>query len=301
MPPRENHLLCDRYKKEIEIRIAQDRVKGASQLYLDALKILKKWIEDNSADEDCFKRMLAQIVKGQPSMAPMLNLANNLLLALEEGWERVKNYIEEELEAFERRLEDLIASGVDVLSKYSRFATTSYSSTVREVFRALAENSKVSLLVAKGDPVPYGLRLADELFDAVSTIITTDALAPYLLKQVDAVVVGADSVDETGVVNGAGTFSLALAAKWYGVPFYVVCGTEKFLPQLLSRYHVIRAEEYPGSFDRPHRVEYRIFDVTPIELVSGFITERGLMDREEFLRYQAQLKVSPQFHSLLEI
>lgn len=294
-------LFCDRYLKEIEIRIASDREKGASQLYLDALKILKKWMEDEHNDGECLKKMLACIVRGQPSMAPMLNLANNVLLALDEGFDRAKEYVDREIEDFARRLDRVIDVAVDFLSQYKKFATVSYSSTVISVMSRMAERGKVSLWVSKGDPVPFGLRLADELFDSgVETVVTTDALLPYFVRKVDAVVVGADSVDEAGLVNGAGTFALALAAARYGIPFYVVCGTEKFLPTLLSRYHVIRDEPFPLKLSKGHGIAYRIFDLTPPDLITAFITEKGVMGQEEFKEFVSSLKVSPQFHYILD-
>ena len=294
-------MLCDRYFKEIEFRIAKDKERGASQLYLEALRIVKKWLEEHVLDEDCFRKLLARLVKGQPSMAPMLNLANNLLLALEEGWDRVREFVEAELEGYERKMEAVVECALAQLSSYGRFATTSYSSTLLHLFRRLGAERKALLFVARGAPVPYGLRLADGLKEWVETVITTDALLPFVVRKVDAVVVGADSVDENGVVNGAGTFSLALAARWFEKPFYVVCSTEKFLPSLLSRYHVVREEEYPEELSSGHRVEYHIFDVTPVELVTGFITERGFMGLEDFLEYQRGLRVSEQFHSIMEL
>ena len=295
-------LICDRIVKEIEIRIASDRERGASELYREALAILRKWLAEEVLDEQCFKRMLGALVKGQPSMAPMLNLANRLLLSLVEGWDKVKEEVDREIEECERRIDEVVSNAVKHLAQFRRFATVSYSSTIKRLFERLSQEKEVSLMIGKGDPVEYGLRLADELVDfRVETWITTDALLPYAVKQVDAVVVGADSVDEYSLVNGAGTFALVLAARHYGVPVYVVCGTEKFLPTLLSRYHVVKEEPFPQKLQKPHKVFYRIFDVTPVDLITGFITEKGVWDKEAFKSFISQLPVSNEFHSLLEL
>ncbi|BAT71193.1 hypothetical protein TST_0385 [Thermosulfidibacter takaii ABI70S6] len=295
-------LSCDRYLKEIEIRIASNKEKGAFELYQDALSILRKWILNEHLEEKCFKRMLAALVKGQPSMAPMLNLANWLLLALSEGWDRVREEIENEIALATRKTETLIKHAVDRLSSYKKFATVSYSSTVKSFLGDLSSNHRVSLLVAKGDPVPYGLRLADEVKEqGVETVVTTDALLPFMVKQVEAVVIGADSVDARFLVNGAGTFPLVLAARYYGVPVYVLCSTDKFLPELLSRYHVVKDEPYPGTLKGEHKVIYRIFDMTPVDLVTEFITENGPMDQTTFKKFISKIPVSQDFHTLLEL
>ncbi len=294
-------LVCDRYLKEIEVRIASDRRRGATQLYLDALLILKKWMEHEVPDEVCFKRMLAALVRGQPSMAPMLNLANDMLLALEMGWDRVFQKVESALKGLSESMDRIVKAGVERLSCYGCFITTSYSSTVRELFRGIAGVRRVSLVVSKGDPFAHGLNLARELSDEdIDISITFDALAPYLVKDVQAAVVGADAVEERGVVNGAGTFPLALAARHWGVPLFVVCSTDKFLPPLLSRYHVIKDESVELDGVEGFPVVHRAFDVTPVELVTAFITEKGVMGPEEYREFIATKSVSGYFHSLLE-
>jgi translation initiation factor 2B subunit (eIF-2B alpha/beta/delta family) len=251
-------------------------------------------------EERCFKRMLAALVKGQPSMAPMLNLANRLLLALNEGWDRVREEIEREISLSIQKTEELIKHAVERLSPYKKFATVSYSSTIKRFLANMASRNGVTLLVSKGDPVPYGLRLADEVKrEGVETVVTTDALLPFMVKQVEAVVIGADSVDGKFLVNGAGTFPLVLAAKYYGVPVFVLCGTEKFLPELLSRYHVVKDEPYPGNLEG-HEVVYRIFDLTPVDLITEFITENGTMNQDAFKEFISKIPVSRDFHTLLE-
>ncbi len=232
----------------------------------------------------------------------MLNLANNLLLAMDEGWEAVEKSIKKTIEKTKVALKTLAGNAKKELLRYTRFITTSYSSTTKLVFTEMSRERDFILLIPKGDPFPYGLKLARELAEeGVKVELTFDALAPYLVKDVDAVVVGADAVEERGVVNGAGTFSLALAANHYGVPLYVVCTTDKFLPPLLSRYHVIKDEKVEVEGAEDMRIIHRIFDATPIELVTAFITEEGTLNLEGYKKYIQQKKVSPIFHSLLEI
>jgi translation initiation factor 2B subunit (eIF-2B alpha/beta/delta family) len=74
-----------------------------------------------------------------------------------------------------------------------------------------------------------------------------------------------------------GTWGVALAAKAHGVPLYALCGTEKLLPGGYP-YFEIEAKDpeevWPGFPPAVEVLNY-YFEVTPLEYVSGLITERG--------------------------
>jgi methylthioribose-1-phosphate isomerase len=74
----------------------------------------------------------------------------------------------------------------------------------------------------------------------------------------DLAVVGADSLSAGGVVNKLGTALVALAAHRRGVPIYVLCGSEKFLPRA-------------GTFDAA------LFESTPLAWFTGIVTEDALL------------------------
>jgi methylthioribose-1-phosphate isomerase len=81
------------------------------------------------------------------------------------------------------------------------------------------------------------------------------------------------------VINRCSTFSLALAARHFGVPFYVTCQRIKLGGKQRSAI-----EEGPGLFGvLPDGVEGRVplFDVTPAALVTGILTESGLLSTSQ--------------------
>jgi methylthioribose-1-phosphate isomerase len=111
------------------------------------------------------------------------------------------------------------------------------------------------------------------------------------VSMVNNVVVGADRVCADGkVVNGIGTYQLALAAERSDVPFYVLCETLKFDPRLKSE-KVDLEEKEPSEVVELRKLPPEVkvknpsFDITPLELITGIVTENGLLTTEEVISY----------------
>ncbi len=123
-----------------------------------------------------------------------------------------------------------------------------------------------------------------------------DAMAASLMakRQVDAVWVGADRIAANGdVANKIGTYSLAVLAKYHGVPFYVAA-PQTTLDANCPNGDAIPIEQRPaaevtgvaGSFGAvqwaPENacVYNPAFDVTPAELISGWVLDTGVVTPE---------------------
>ncbi len=159
------------------------------------------------------------------------------------------------------------------------------------------------LYLAHGDGVPFrvyadetrpllqGARLtAWELGSAgIDVTLICDNAAPRLMAEglIDLVIVGTDRVAANGdVVNKIGTSGVAIVAHHFGIPFYVACPSSTFDPNTPSGAEVV-IEERDGAevthFAAAHvaaegiKVRNPAFDVTPHALVSGFITDVGLI------------------------
>ncbi|GIS99784.1 MAG: hypothetical protein CM1200mP26_14970 [Acidimicrobiales bacterium] len=105
--------------------------------------------------------------------------------------------------------------------------------------------------------------------------------------RVDAVVVGADRIAANGdVANKVGTFSHAVAAARAGIPFYVAAPTSTIDAATASGAQIqiearaddeVQASELRSAHPGPMSVWNPAFDVTPAELVTGIITEVGVL------------------------
>ncbi len=168
--------------------------------------------------------------------------------------------------------------------------------TALGVIRKLAELVP-DLMVWVDETRPYlqGARLtAWELVkEGIDHRVISDSAAAYLMSKglVDAVLVGADRIALNGdTANKIGTYSLSLGAKRHGIPFIVVAPISSVDPNLPDGSS-IPIEERPE--DEVHYIRgVRItpeqskafnpaFDVTPAELISYIITERGAFKPEE--------------------
>jgi methylthioribose-1-phosphate isomerase len=114
-------------------------------------------------------------------------------------------------------------------------------------------------------------------------------MAAVLMRQgkVDLVIVGADRIAACGdVANKIGTYGVAVLARHHGIPFYVAAPSSTFDLSLDSGDAIPieerGAEEVTHGFGRQTapddaKTYCPAFDVTPAELVTGIITERGLI------------------------
>ncbi|MEE8358224.1 MAG: ribose 1,5-bisphosphate isomerase [Candidatus Hydrothermarchaeales archaeon] len=122
--------------------------------------------------------------------------------------------------------------------------------------------------------------LADE---GIPTTLIVDSAARSFMKEIDKVIVGADSIASNGaVVNKIGTSQIALAAHEARVLFLVAAETYKFHPETLVGELVEIEERNPEEVADPEefegvKIRNPAFDVTPPEYVDLIITEKGVI------------------------
>lgn len=140
-------------------------------------------------------------------------------------------------------------------------------------------------------PLLQGSRLTAWELDRAGidvTLICDNAAARLMAEgEIDLVIVGTDRVTRNGdVVNKIGTSALAILCRYFGIPFYVACPSSTFDPATARGADVTieerDAEEvrgFGGIHAAPAHIKARnpAFDVTPNALVSGFVTDRGLI------------------------
>ncbi|MGE0354342.1 MAG: S-methyl-5-thioribose-1-phosphate isomerase [Gemmatimonadales bacterium] len=168
-------------------------------------------------------------------------------------------------------------------------ATGELGTALAPVYLAHAAGRRVHVLVPETRPLLQGSRLtAWELSRAgvPCTVLADSAAAGRLARgDVTCAIVGADRIAANGdVANKVGTYGLALAARAHGVPFYVAAPSSTFDPATPSGAEIIIEQRADAEILelRGTRVGAEVpawnpaFDVTPAELVAGYITEKGL-------------------------
>ena len=195
---------------------------------------------------------------------------------------------------------ELVPQGARILTHCNAgaLATGGYG-TALGIIRAAHAQGKVSMVYAdETRPLLQGARLtAYELVrDRIPVTLICDDMAGYLMAQgkIDLVVVGCDRMAANGdFANKIGTYSLAVLAKYHGIPFYTALPSSTIDRSIPNGGHIPveqRGGEEVTSFagvpTGPAGVQTwnPAFDVTPHELLTAVITERGVLrppfDRE---------------------
>ncbi|MCC2641228.1 MAG: mtnA [Nitrospira sp.] len=188
---------------------------------------------------------------------------------------------------------ELIRSGETILTHCNAgaLATAGYGTALGVVRAAWEQGKQIRVIADETRPVLQGARLtAWELMqDKIPVTLITDNMAGSLMRQgkIQICVVGADRIAANGdVANKIGTYSVAVLARAHGIPFYVAApystidlNTKTGADIPIEQRHSFEVTAIHGSHPvAPDGVEVfnPAFDVTPADLITGIITERGL-------------------------
>jgi translation initiation factor eIF-2B subunit delta len=212
--------------------------------------------------------------RAKPSIAPVFNIANNILLEIEHGsWSTtaIRAMLEKMLTG-EKQSGPLIAQFAVEEMKGDWLMTFSYSGTVREVLIALSKRRNTRVTVAESLPGGEGRQFAKLLSESgIEAEVIHDSTIIARMELVDAAITGADSLTPHGLVNKVGTRIMVEAANVKDRPAYAVCGWSKLAPMVLSDPVIVTKQL--GNRLSEHT---QIFENTPLDLFSHIITDRGV-------------------------
>ena len=194
---------------------------------------------------------------------------------------------------------NLLQDGMRVLTHCNAGAlATAGHGTALGVFRSAVEAGKrISVFADETRPFLQGARLTawEMVQENIPVTLITDNMSGHLMSrgEIDAVVVGTDRVAANGdVANKIGTYMVAVLAKRHNIPFYVACPISTIDLSLATGDEIPIEErnidEVKGFRDchwAPEGVSIRnpAFDVTPAELVTALITEKGIVSNETLM------------------
>ncbi|MGE5302384.1 MAG: S-methyl-5-thioribose-1-phosphate isomerase [Alphaproteobacteria bacterium] len=309
LPRKEVYRACRDYK-QVARAIRQMIIRGAPAIGVAAAMGVALGARQTAAknfDRE-FERILLTLAKTRPTAVNLFWALERMRKAYREnhsrGVESVKRALRDE--ALKIYREDIAANrrlgklGAHVLRQARHIMThcnagalaTAGYGTALGVIRALNEAGKpIEVWVNETRPFLQGARLtAWELKkEKIPATLVTDNMAGYLMQggKVDAVVVGCDRVAANGdVANKIGTYGIAVLAKRHGVPFYVAAPTSSIDLGCASGKEIPIEQRSPrevthifGRAIAPEgiRVLNPAFDVTPQDLISALITDKGVI------------------------
>jgi methylthioribose-1-phosphate isomerase len=216
-------------------------------------------------------------------------------------WKESQAVLEEDIalcKAMGRHGAALIKQGQTILTHCNAgaLATAGYGTALGVIRAAWEQGKQIQVIADETRPVLQGARLtAWELMeDKIPVTLITDNMAGALMRQgkIHLCIVGADRIAANGdVANKIGTYSVAVLAKAHGIPFYVAAPYSTIdlraksgadIPIEQRQAHEVTTV-HGGDPIAPRGVHVYnpAFDVTPAELVSGIITERGVFEPQE--------------------
>jgi methylthioribose-1-phosphate isomerase len=187
----------------------------------------------------------------------------------------------------------LVKDGSSILTHCNTgpLATAGYGTALGIIIRAQQQGKEIKVLATETRPRCQGARLtAWELKKAgVAFKLITDSMAGYFMRQkeVDLVIVGADSIAANGdTANKIGTYTLAVLARENSIPFYVAAPTTTIDPGLTSGDEIDIEQRHPEEVTHIGGVRIApegvtalnpAFDVTPHRYITAIITEKGII------------------------
>lgn len=200
---------------------------------------------------------------------------------------------------------ELIGDGQTILTHCNAgsLATAGYGTALGVIRAAWEQGKKIRVIAGETRPVLQGARLtAWELMqDQIPVTLITDNMAGALMREgkIHLCIVGADRIAANGdVANKIGTYTVAVLAKAHGIPFYVAApyttidlktktGADIPIEQRNSDEVVTIHGSRPIA-PKQVAVYNPAFDVTPADLITGIITERGVFKPVELAdRFQS--------------
>ncbi len=188
---------------------------------------------------------------------------------------------------------EVVPKGATILTHCNAggLATVGYGTALGVVRSAFAKDNTIQVFADETRPRQQGARITtfELTMDGIPTTLITDGMCSYFMKKgmIDMVCVGADRIAANGdTANKIGTYTVAIAAKYHNIPFYIAAPISTIDPSIASGDEIVIEER---DREEVTHINGKIicakdvnvinpgFDVTPHELITGIITEKGIL------------------------
>ena len=282
-------------------------ISGAHGAALCAIELLEK-NEKNFTEE--LKKGIEYINSSRPTAVNLSWALNEQLKIINKGGTKeditralIENAIKLENEDIEinKKIGDfgaqIVPKGATILTHCNAgaLATVGYGTALGVVRSAYANDNTIQVFADETRPRQQGARITtfELVEDGIPVTLITDGMCSYFMKKgmIDVVVTGADRIAANGdTANKIGTYTVAIAAKYHNVPFYIAAPKSTIDMSIKNGSEIpieLRDEEEVTVINGKRicaqgvKVINPSFDVTPGELIAGIITEEGIFKPDE--------------------
>ncbi len=297
----------DNQISELVRPIREDLLSGAAELALRAITIIQTILAQNEhLGPDKLKQLLAETVtallEAQPAMAPLFHLGNAVLLATADC--TTVAAIEADCQAALNKFERTLCESASAIADHAYalvppgelvFAYSFSSTVVSMLLNTRAKGRYFRVACTESRPSQEGRKLATQLAAGnIEVIYTFDSAMGLVLPNCAVAFMGCDCIGRPGIVNKVGSYLLALTCKEMGVPLYALAGTEKIVGE--DRLFEFEKHERPGEevwdvVPKGVRVLNHQFELVPFSLVTGVVTENGVLKEKDIEKLVEDTKI----------
>ena len=288
--------------------IAADRTSGAIEIARNCVSAFGQYahsLAESETDAVILKDLRStcvRLLRGQPSMAPVLRVCNEVLLAIEDtpSTDAAVATLRSVSAALESQISNSAGNIVEQFVAHTEHVrsliTLSYSGSIIAGLQAVgSKRTALEVIVLESRPAKEGRKLAKAAADAgLNVTLVVDAAAYSEMMGADMWVSGADALLVDGAVNKIGTAMLAAAARLCAKPGLVLADSLKIWPADV-RYPAFPQQDPDEVWsDKPEGVTIRnsYFELVPWGLVSGIICENGLATPSKIIESANSLATS---------
>jgi translation initiation factor 2B subunit (eIF-2B alpha/beta/delta family) len=285
-------------RKSIE-QIRLDNTSGSVELAKKSAELLIFLVKKTGTKAQ-INNTAYSLVKAQPTMASIFNLVNNLMINIEKNKNQqpkniVHNYCKKFIQDIETSDKSISKQAIKLIKNNATIITHSYSSTVlNTLLFAKKSRKKFSVICTESHPKNEGIQLAKHLGkNGIKVKLIVDSAVFSFLPDADLILVGGDAITNTGLINKIGTKGIAVTAQHYNTPTYALCSTIKFLPhnyQVNLDHQKNPNEIISDKISNVTPINY-YFDLTPLEFLTGIITEKEILKPLEIKEKIKHLKI----------
>ncbi|WP_409200736.1 S-methyl-5-thioribose-1-phosphate isomerase [Methanobrevibacter sp. DSM 116169] len=289
IPDELTYVYCTNYQEVIEA-IDNMTVRGAPAIGVAAAFAMALAFINN----DDLKKAADEIKSSRPT-------AINLFWAVDRVYNS-DNPLEEALNIYNEDIETNIAignfgskiieDGDTILTHCNAgaLACVEYGTALGVIRSAFNEGKDINVICDETRPRGQGARLSvwELQEEGIPVKLIPDVASGYLMSidKIDKIVIGADRIAKGGVVNKIGSLLVALSAKYFDIPFYVAAPLSTFdmnnsvFDTEIEERSADEVTHYGGCRICPENTEVinPAFDIVPKELITGIITEDGIID-----------------------
>ena len=289
LPDTLEYIYCSNYK-EVIVAIKNMTVRGAPAIGVSAAFGMAL----ASINGENLDKVALEIKAARPTAVNLFWAVDRVLASDDPLNEALKMYREDmdTNRAIGKYGAEIIDNGDTILTHCNAgaLACVDYGTALGVIRTAYTQGKNINAICDETRPRGQGASLSvwEMQQENIPVKLIPDAASGFLMSQglIDKVVIGADRIARGGVVNKVGSFMVALAAKHHNIPFYVAAPYSTFDNEISIFDTVIEQRDgdevryYGGARICPEGTEVinPAFDITPKELVTGIITEKGIIN-----------------------